>query len=155
MTGNADKPQLVTVRARGTWESKVKTALKVRNFPPFYSDEPQALGGDDTGPNPMEYVMAALNGCVSVMIHMIAQEMNFQYEAAEFLADGVLDVRGLMGVPGVQPHFLEVRQTVRIKTNEPRERLEELKQKVESRCPAACLIKAANVPFHSTWEYME
>ncbi len=154
VTAAMDKPQLVTVRCRGAWEGKVRTALRVRNFPPFYSDEPEALGGDDTGPNPMEYMMAALNGCVSVMIALVAKEMDFQYEAVELLADGVLDVRGLMGVPGVQPHFTEVRLNVKIKTDEPLERLNELKEKVEARCPAAGLINAAKVPFHSTWEYL-
>lgn len=154
MTATMDKPQLVTVRCRGTWEPKVRTALRVRRFEPFYSDEPVALGGDDTAPNPMEYMMAALNGCVSVMIAVIAAEMDFKYEAVELLADGVLDVRGLMGVPGVQPHFTEVRLTVKIKTDEPRERLDELKEKVEARCPAAGLINAARVPFHSTWDYL-
>ena len=102
----------------------------------------------------MEYMMAALNGCVSVMIAVIAAEMDFKYEAVELLADGVLDVRGLKGVPGVQPHFTEVRLTVKIKTEEPRERLDELKEKVEARCPAAGLINAANgrsTPPGSTW----
>jgi hypothetical protein len=44
------------------WESGVKTNISIRNFPTFSMEEPTELGGIDTAPTPMEYVVTTLNG---------------------------------------------------------------------------------------------
>lgn len=143
---------MMTVRCRGTWEEATRTSMKVRRFDPFISDEPEALGGTDKGPNPMEYMMAAWAGCISVMLHVVAGEMNFKYEGVDLVADGDLDIRGLGGDPNVQPHFQALRLKVRIKTSEPRERAEQLLEQAEKRCPAASLFRAAKVPTETKLE---
>lgn len=143
---------MMTVRCRGTWEEGARTRLQVRRFEPFYSDEPQPLGGTDQGPNPMEYTLAALNGCISVMIQMVAHEMHFPYTAVDLTADGSIDIRGLMGETAVRPYFLEVNQRVKIATSESQERLAQLKEKVESRCPVATMFRDAGIPVNTHWE---
>lgn len=150
MEATAETSKIV-VKSRGVWQAPVRTQLHVRQFEPFYSDEPEELGGRDTGPSPMEYMVAAVNGCVSVMIHLIAEEMGLAYQAAELEIEGDLDVRGLKGAPNVDPHFQAMRLQIRIKTRESRERLEELREQVERRCPGVRLIRAANVPFEISW----
>src|SRR5690554_7468827 len=35
-------------------------------------DEPKSLGGTDQGPNPVEYLLAALGGCISILVSMFA-----------------------------------------------------------------------------------
>lgn len=123
--------QLITVETSGVWISGVKTEISVREFEPFIIDEPKSLGGNDEGPNPVEYVLAGLSGCTSVMISIIAKELNFSYEAVEFKNAGALDVQGLMGVDGVSPHFQSVDFDIVIKTNETDARLQHLKESVE------------------------
>lgn len=147
----SNQSPVVTVRCRGEWEEGVRTRLQIRRFAPLRSDEPEQLGGTDQGPNPMEYILAALNGCVSVMLHMVARELGFAYEGVELEAEGDIDVRGLQGVPGVRPHFQAVRQRVRVTTSEPPERLALLKETVESRCPVANLLKDAGANLTATW----
>lgn len=143
---------MMTARCRGTWEEGTRTRLQVRGFAPFYSDEPKPLGGTDMGPNPVEYLLAALNGCIAVMIHVVAAELDFKYEGVEMVAEGALDTQGLMGVPGVCPYFQTVSQTVKIKTAETPERLEKLKEVVESRCPVATMFRDLNTPVEAHWE---
>lgn len=147
----ATEPILITTSASAHLTEGMRSDVSIRNFPDIAVDEPEALGGTDTGPNPMEFVMAALNGCVAVMIRIIASEMNFQFDKVAFQADGVLDLRGLLGTADVSRHFQSVAFTVEISTNESAERLEELKQKVHDRCPALNLLKDANVELHATW----
>lgn len=61
MTGDKSSQQhVVTHRARGRMLSHSASEILVRQFPPLISDEPPARGGEDKGPSPLEYVLAAL-----------------------------------------------------------------------------------------------
>lgn len=150
MTTKAE-PIIVTTSATARLHDGMRSDVAIRGFGAITMDEPQALGGTDAGPNPMEFVMGALNGCVAVMIRLIAGEMSFQFEGVEFKADGTLDLRGLLGTAPVTRHFQGVDFEVRLKTQEPAERLEELRTKVHDRCPALNLLKDAGVPVNARW----
>ncbi|KXH84035.1 OsmC family protein [Sporosarcina sp. HYO08] len=143
--------QLIKIETSGVWTGGVQTEIKVRQFEPFIVDEPKSLGGKDEGPNPLEFVLAGLSSCASVMIALIAKEQKFSYEAVEFKNAGELDVRGLRGVEGVSPHFQSVNLDVFIKTEESDERLEQLKEAVEKRCPVINLLIDAGVNVTSNW----
>jgi uncharacterized OsmC-like protein len=142
---------LVKVSATGKWESGVKTNISVRNFPTFSTDEPAELGGTDTAPNPMEYVAAALNGCNGVMIPLIAQELDFTFSGIDFETTGIIDTRGLMGEEGVSPHFQKIRFQVNIQTEESEEKIEQLKNEVERRCPVFNLFVDAGIKIDTKW----
>jgi uncharacterized OsmC-like protein len=147
----AQASTLVKVAAKGKWESGVKTNISIRNFPAFSMDEPVELGGTDTAPNPMEYVVAALCGCNGVMIPLVAKELDFAFSGIDFEATGIIDVRGLMGEEGVRPHFQKVRFNVNIQTEESEERIEQLKNEVERRCPVFSLLHDAGVKVDTKW----
>ncbi|BAU26821.1 putative OsmC-like protein [Aneurinibacillus soli] len=142
---------LFKVSATGTWESGVKTNISIRDFTSFPMDEPPVLGGTDTGPNPMEYVVAALNGCKGVMIPLVAQELGFTFAGIDFETTGIIDTRGLMGEEGVSPHFQKIRFHVNIKTEESEERIEQLKNEVERRCPVFNLFVDAGIKIDVKW----
>ncbi|WP_342514670.1 OsmC family protein [Sporosarcina sp. FSL K6-1522] len=143
--------QLLKVKTTGVWKEGVKTEIAVRHFAPFVVDEPKSLGGTDEGPNPVEFVLAGLSSCTSVMIAIIAKELQFSYEGVEFANEGSLDLQGLMGVEGVSPHFQSVDFDVIIKTEENEARIQQLKEKVEKRCPVMNLLVDAGVPVVSNW----
>lgn len=145
---------LLKVAASGKWESGVKTNISIRNFPSFPMDEPVELGGTDAGPNPMEFVAAALNGCKGVMIPLIAREINFTFTAIDFETVGIIDIRGLMGEKDVTPHFQKVRFTVNIETDEDDERLTLLQKEVERRCPVFNLFVDAGIQIDVKWNKM-
>lgn len=145
------KSTLVKVAAKGSWQGGVKTSNEIRHFDPVIMDEPAALGGTDLGPNPMEYVVAALNGCKGVMIPLVAQEQNFQFTNIEFETTGIIDTKGLMGETDVSPHFQKIRFTVHLTTNESDEKIEKLKKEVERRCPVYNLFVSANIPVDIKW----
>ena len=52
-------------------ESPAKTRIKTRGFD-LTVDEPEALGGTDQAPNPVEYILAGYAGCINVVAHIIA-----------------------------------------------------------------------------------
>lgn len=142
---------LIHVQAQTTWQSGVQSISQIRDFAPVVMDEPVALGGKDTGANPMEYLVAALNGCKAVMIPLIAKELKFEFSALRFDSQGTIDLRGLMGVEGVSPHFQQLNFTVYIETDESEQRLAALEKAVATRCPVYNLLKDANVQLQTQW----
>ena len=142
---------LLEVAARSQWQSGLQTHSQIRDFTPVVMDEPVVLGGQDQGPNPLEYLVAALNGCNGVMIPLIAKELSFEFSELSFDAKGVVDLRGLMGQPDVSTHFQSLTFLVNIKTDEPAERLQALQDAVAARCPVYNLLRDANVALDTQW----
>lgn len=76
--------------------SPARTIVKARNFE-IIVDEPEDLGGSNTAPNPVEYVLAAFAGCLNVMGHLIAGEMGFELRSLKIDIAGDLNPAKLFG----------------------------------------------------------
>ncbi len=138
------------VRAR--WQGESKTAVRIRDFPPLYMDEPPAMGGDNAGPSPMEYVLAALCGCTAVILRMVAGEIGVAVTSLELAAEGTIDPRGFKGDPKVREHFQKVDEKISLTTDASPGLVETLKKEWADRCPAYNLLKDAGVEMSVEWE---
>lgn len=147
----AERPKLVVRAVSGTNDATTRTEIAVRDLPVFATDEPRSSGGTETGPTPLETVLAALVGCKSVMIHNVASAMDFDYEGVELEASGMIDLRGPKGVPGIRPYFESVDLTVTVYTAEPEDRLARLARNAEARCPVMNLLRDAGATVNATW----
>src|SRR5699024_9948335 len=47
-------------------------------------DEGSQVGGNDEGPNPLQYMLIALAGCENVVAHAVAKEMAFDLQGLTF-----------------------------------------------------------------------
>jgi uncharacterized OsmC-like protein len=56
-----------------------------------------SLGGTDSAPNPVEYVLAAFAGCINVMGDLIAKEMGFELRGLGIRMRGDLNPARLFG----------------------------------------------------------
>lgn len=91
------------------------------------ADEPNELLGQNSAPNPQELLMAALNACLTVGYVVNAAAMNITVHSLEIETDGELDLRGFLGLDeSVNPGYDEVSYVVRLHTDAPREKVEEL-----------------------------
>jgi len=61
-------------------------------------DEPVALGGQDTAPNPVEYLAAGLCGCITAGIVTNAAMFGVKVEGLEVTVDADINVLGLFGL---------------------------------------------------------
>ncbi|PRO66029.1 OsmC family protein [Alkalicoccus urumqiensis] len=114
-------------------------------------DEPQNMGGTDEGADPLSTLLGALAGCENVVANMAAKEMEFDLQKIEFEVDGELDPRGLMGTADVRPYFNTVSVRAVVHTSESDERIQELKEKTDARCPVFTSLKVAGVDMNAEW----
>ncbi|MCE5314467.1 MAG: OsmC family protein [Armatimonadota bacterium] len=117
--------------------SKTRTDVSVRDLV-FSIDEPEKLGGTNTGPNPIEYVLGALAGCINVVGHIVAKEMGFDISSMKLHLEGNLDPLGYMGrKTGVRPGFKEIRVSIDIESTASADVLQEWARAIEARCPVS------------------
>lgn len=115
------------------------------------TDEPIAHGGTGEGPSPLQAVLGALCGCESVTFHRTSKDMDFSYEGIEFEAAFTIDIRGRLGMREVRPHFQTVKMEATVRTNESQERLAEVVEETEGRCPVYNLLEDAGVNLETRW----
>src|SRR5262249_57268122 len=60
--------------------------------------EPAILVGEDTGPNPAEYLLHALAACLTTSIVYVAAARKVELTSVESTLTGDMDVRGALGV---------------------------------------------------------
>jgi uncharacterized OsmC-like protein len=126
-----------TATVTGTSESPTKLAVSVRDFS-FIVDEPASFGGADSGPNPVEYVLAALAGCMNVVIHLVAQERGIIVRALKLTVTGELDTSRLMAVPtDNRAGFHTIELTADIDSDASPAELDEVLRLAEKRCPVS------------------
>ena len=111
--------------------SDTKLLAKVRDFEVLV-DEPAEIGGTDEGPNPVEYLLVALAGCLNVTIRGIAGERGISVESLELAITGKLNPAKFQGISEEgRAGFTEVTVSVYLKTDAPKEKIEELLKEVE------------------------
>jgi uncharacterized OsmC-like protein len=143
--------ELRKIEVETEWKGKFKTTQSVRGFS-FTIDEPEKLGGDNTAPTPLEYVLGAFNGCIFIVIDMVAKEISFQYEQIDNESTAWVDRRGLFGTADVSPYYKELKNSIVFYSDESEDRLEELKRIVLKRCPLYNLLKDAGVEIQLDWK---
>ncbi len=100
------------------------------------ADEPIELLGQDSAPNPQELLMAALNACMTVGYVANAAAMGITVHSLEIETEGELDLRGFLGLDeSVNPGYDQVSYVVRLQTDAPSEKVEELHKIVTKTSP--------------------
>ena len=89
----------LTFSISGESQSATKFEAKARNFS-FVVDEPESLGGNDHGPNPVEYLLGSYAGCLNVVVHLVAKEEGININKLNIAINGDLDPAKFVGQPG-------------------------------------------------------
>ncbi len=99
-------------------------------------DEPRELGGNDTAPNPVELLLAALGGCQEIVYRAYAAVLGIDIERIEVHAKGHLDLHGFLGLDlEVPPGFSNISFTTRIVSSASEKLIGQLASLVEQHCP--------------------
>lgn len=111
----------------------------------FVIDEPEKLGGQGLGPNPLTYFLGSLMGCTHYTLSMIFSERQLpRVKGAQWSAQAEYDLQGVRGVEGISAKFQKIRLHGIVDTEIGQEDLEKIAQDLERRCIVAATCSASN-----------
>ena len=152
-----DNPDLAHFHFRATneWVSGGHSRTMIQSFygagsedtsrsGPFIleGDEPPVLLGGNAGPNAVEAVLHALASCLAVGFVYNAAAQGVQVDGLEFDLEGDIDLHGFLGLSEqIRPGYQNIRVSYRVKSDAPREKLEELCEYVQKTSPVLDIIR--------------
>ena len=107
----------------------------------FEKDEPPVLLGEDRGANPVEYVFAALDGCLTTSLIYHAAAQGVKIDEVETSFSGDLDLHGFLGLDeNIRNGYEKIKVEFKIKADAPKEKLQELVQLAQKRSPVFDIV---------------
>ncbi len=121
--------------AQVKWKGGFRSEALIREFPPIQSDEPGALGGTDSGPNPVEQILAAFGNCLAVGYAANATIAGIEIKDLSIELEGDLDLHTFLGLKEGHAGYDNITVKVNIDSDASAEDLQALHDKVSSTSP--------------------
>jgi len=140
LRANPDKA-VATFVADSRQVQGLQSETKIRNFT-ITVDEPESLGGTDTGPNPVELILGALASCQEITYRAFAEAMEIPLDNVSVRIEGDLDLRGFFAVnDNVRAGFQDIRGIVELDSSASEEELAQLRKIVDAHCPVLDILR--------------
>lgn len=128
---------MLTFEATAVSTSATGLTVKTREFE-WVVDEPQSLGGGNLGPNPVEYTLGALLGCLNVLVHLVAKERGVTLASFNATARGVLDPARFAGTSmDARAGYQSIEVSIEVEGDADAASLDEIARIAEERCPVS------------------
>jgi uncharacterized OsmC-like protein len=150
-----EKPEIANFnfKAKGKWINGGHNTTTINEFygacqtfkrsQPFVfeKDEPPVLLGEDHGANPVEYVFAALDGCLITSLIYHAATQGIKIDEVETSFSGDLNLHGFLGLDeNIRNGYEKIKVTFKIKADASKEKLQELVQLAQKRSPVFDIV---------------
>jgi uncharacterized OsmC-like protein len=133
-------------RMSSRWQGGTRSQARVDSFdiggktvPRSFSidiDEPAELGGTNIYANPQEYLLAALNACMTVGYAAVCALHGISIRKLEIVTEGDIDLRGFLGIAkDVARGYESLKSRVTIKADASEEQLREIHAMVLASSP--------------------
>jgi uncharacterized OsmC-like protein len=135
--------KMKTVSIEAKLGEKFKVEVKAGNHT-LYVDQPQAGGGADEGPNPIEYLFTSLAGCIATAARIIAIQKRIKLNGMDMKIEGVFDTEIILGKSKEnRPGVTGINVTLNIDSDMTKEEKKAFVEEIESRCPVSDNIENA------------
>lgn len=125
-----------TWSASVAWTGAFRSESTIRDFAPVPSDEPSALGGDDSAPNPVEQLLAAFGNCLVVGYAANATAAGVELRDVRVDLEGDLDLHTFLGLdPAGNAGYDTVRVQVHVDSDASPDQLQRLHEQVVATSP--------------------
>ena len=133
-------------RVATTWQGQARSRAEVAGFTiggeqvarrfAIDIDEPCELGGSNQFANPQEYLIAALNACMTVGYVAQCAVRGIAIESLVIETTGEIDLRGFLGIdPSVPAGYDRLHCTVRLKASGSKQQLADVHAGVKATSP--------------------
>ncbi|MFT5734894.1 MAG: putative redox protein [Planctomycetota bacterium] len=115
-------------------------------------DEPTDDGGENSGPNPMQFFAASLAGCQNEQAQVVAEELGVSIQGIEIDLEIDLDLAGFMGMAEHSDgSYKQARLAAVVRGDLTAEQVNEMGQRVDRRCPILALLRSSGCDIVSSW----
>ncbi|MCU0760446.1 MAG: OsmC family protein [Steroidobacteraceae bacterium] len=117
----------------------------------FDIGDPPDLRGRSRGWTPVHAQLAALAGCTSITIAVVARDQRFRHQGLSTRLRSLIDIRGFFFDLHLQPKYEQLNFDLTLDTAETLPRIRALAAETHRRCPQLGLFRLAKVPMVVTW----
>jgi putative redox protein len=129
----------VAVEAKITDGFTIETKARSHTL---YIDQPEAGGGKDAGPTPLEYLFFSLAGCIAAIGKIMVKQRGLELRGMEVKVEGDLDTAVLLGKSDDgRPGFRDVKVIAKIDADMTDEEKMKFLEEIDARCPISDNIK--------------
>ena len=130
----------VTFESQSVLQDGFRSEVSIRDHG-LTVDEPESLGGSDSGPNPIELILASLGSCQEITYRAYATVMGIPLDNVSVKLEGDIDLRGFFAVDeSVRAGYQKIRGTVHLESSASEEQLQQLREAVNAHCPVLDII---------------
>ena len=140
-----EEPEVADTKwsAQVKWKGGFRSEATIRDFQPTTSDEPPSLGGTNTGPNPVEQVLAALGNCLAVGYAANATAAGIEIKDLSIDLEGDVDLHTFLGLAQGNAGYSGITVKVNIDCDASPADLEALHDKVTNTSPVGHTLSRA------------
>jgi uncharacterized OsmC-like protein len=117
----------------------------------FDIGDPPDLRGRSRGWTPVHAQLAALAGCTSITITVVARDQGFRYKGLRTKMRSLIDIRGFFFDLHLQPQYEQLNFDLYLDTKESTSKVRALAKETHRRCPQLGLFRLAKIPMVVTW----
>ena len=129
-----------TLETSSVLGGRFRSDVKIRDHA-MTIDEPEAIGGTDRGPTPVEVILAALGSCQEITYRAYAAVLDISIDKISVELEGDIDFRGFFGVDdSIRPGFEQIRARVKLESDAPESEIERLRETVNKHCPVLDIL---------------
>ena len=101
-------------------------------------DQPEAMGGTDSGPTPLDYIFVALGSCLVTVSKIVAGQQKIDLRGVEVEVSGDLNLDVLRGIEkNERAGFTSITAKVKVDADLTKEEKEAFLEEVDKRCPVS------------------
>jgi len=101
-------------------------------------DQPEAMGGTDSGPSPLDYMFVALGGCLVTVSKIVAGQQKIDLRDVEIEITGDLNLAVLRGQEkNERAGFTSITAKVKVDADLSKEEKKAFLEEVDKRCPVS------------------
>ncbi len=124
-----------TMKINATWKGAMQVDTTARDHKVII-DQPQGMGGENAGANPLEIFLIALGSCLGTVAAIVAKQERINLRGFNVEIEGDVDIDFLMGkTTQGRAGFTEIRVVVDIDADLTDEEKSEFFERVDERCP--------------------